>query len=91
VDGRPRDQAAESPRQRGRRARQEPKPYRQMTPAQVVARIQQLEKQMYRHARDLEFEEAASIRDQISELRQQGPGAPVPVAAAANDLLEEEK
>jgi excinuclease ABC subunit B len=74
--------AREAPRGRGRRGRQEPKgqTYRQMSPEQVLARIQQLEKQMYRHARDLEFEEAASIRDQISELRQQAPGSPERVA-----------
>ena len=33
--------------------------------------IDRLEKQMLQHARDLEFEEAAAIRDQIAELRQQ--------------------
>ena len=31
--------------------------------------IQQLEERMYAHARDLEFEEAAHIRDQIGELK----------------------
>ena len=34
---------------------------------QIIA----LEKQMFGHARDLEFEEAAAVRDQIEELRQQ--------------------
>ncbi len=34
---------------------------------QIIA----LEKQMFEHARDLEFEEAAQLRDQIEELRQQ--------------------
>ena len=30
-----------------------------------------LEKQMFQHAKELEFEEAAQLRDQIEELRQQ--------------------
>jgi len=33
--------------------------------------ILSLEKQMFEHARDLQFEEAAQLRDQIEELRQQ--------------------
>jgi excinuclease ABC subunit B len=33
--------------------------------------IVSLEKQMFQHAKDLEFEEAAQVRDQIEELRQQ--------------------
>jgi excinuclease ABC subunit B len=31
-----------------------------------------LEEQMYHHAQNLEFEEAARIRDDISQLRQRG-------------------
>jgi len=30
-----------------------------------------LEKKMFQHAKDLEFEEAAQVRDQISKLREQ--------------------
>src|SRR5690606_9197747 len=45
-----------------------------MSPADVLAKVQQLEKQMYRHARDLEFEEAARLRDEIQELRKAGLG-----------------
>ena len=33
-----------------------------------------LEKQMYKHARDLEFEEAAQIRDRIDQMRRMGLG-----------------
>jgi excinuclease ABC subunit B len=47
-----------------------------LTPEQAVARIQQLEKRMYGHARDLEFEQAARLRDEINELRGQGLGFP---------------
>jgi excinuclease ABC subunit B len=65
------------PRGRGRRARSEAaKGYERMTPEQAVVRVQQLEKRMYQHARDLEFEEAAKLRDEISDLRQRGFGLP---------------
>jgi excinuclease ABC subunit B len=50
--------------------------YERLTPEQAVARIQQLEKRMYQHARDLEFEQAARLRDEINELREQGLGFP---------------
>jgi excinuclease ABC subunit B len=43
-----------------------------LSPEQVLAKIQQLEKRMYQHARELEFEEAARLRDQISGLRREG-------------------
>ncbi len=43
--------------------------YRHLTPAQLAKKIQQLEKQMFKHARDLEFEEAARLRDEIESLR----------------------
>jgi excinuclease ABC subunit B len=38
-------------------------------------RIKQLEKQMLDHARNLEFEKAARIRDQLAHLREQAFGA----------------
>jgi len=57
-------------RGRGRFGRAEAKsPYGRMSPEQALARVQQLEKQMYQHARDLEFEQAAKLRDEIQELR----------------------
>jgi excinuclease ABC subunit B len=43
--------------------------YRHLSPAQLAKRMQQLEKQMFKHARDLEFEEAARLRDEIESLR----------------------
>ena len=46
--------------------------YAAMTPQQMAKRIKALEKQMYQYARDLEFEEAARIRDQIRALQGQG-------------------
>jgi excinuclease ABC subunit B len=39
-------------------------------------RIKQLEKQMLDHARNLEFEKAARVRDQLAQLREQAFGAP---------------
>jgi excinuclease ABC subunit B len=38
-------------------------------------RIKQLEKQMLEHARNLEFEKAARVRDQLAQLREQAFGA----------------
>jgi excinuclease ABC subunit B len=43
--------------------------YRHLSPAQLAKRMQQLEKQMFKHARDLEFDEAARLRDEIESLR----------------------
>ena len=41
-----------------------------------MQRILKLEKLMYRHARDLEFEDAARVRDEIHSLRQSSLGLP---------------
>lgn len=46
--------------------------YAKMTPKQMAKRVRQLEEQMYRHAQDLEFEEAARIRDQLKHLQNKG-------------------
>jgi excinuclease ABC subunit B len=46
--------------------------YAALSPQQMAKKIQELEKQMYRHAQDLEFEEAARVRDQIRVLQGQG-------------------
>ena len=54
--------------------------YAAMTPSMLAARLRKLEQQMYRHAGNLEFEEAVLVRDQIRELREQGLAA-----AAGND------
>lgn len=42
----------------------------------LAKRIKQLEKQMLEHARNLEFEKAARVRDQLATLREQAFGAP---------------
>ena len=48
--------------------------YRDLSPQQALQKLKKLEKQMHQHARDLEFEEAAQIRDDIEELRRVGFG-----------------
>ena len=42
--------------------------YETLAPDQLARKITQLEKRMYQHAQDLEFEEAAQIRDQINQI-----------------------
>jgi len=44
--------------------------YQAMTPRQLTKTLDQLEKQMYQHSRDLEFEQAAKVRDDIERIRQ---------------------
>ena len=60
-------------RTRGKAAEEEAL-YRAMTPEQLLKRAAKLEKQMLKHARDLEFEEAARLRDEIRRIRQDGLG-----------------
>lgn len=48
-----------------------PGEYKVMRPEQLTLRIQQLEDQMYQHAANLEFEQAAQLRDQINALKEQ--------------------
>ena len=44
------------------------------TPEAVLRRIKKLEQDMFRHARELEFEQAAAVRDEIDRLRRHGLG-----------------
>ncbi len=46
------------------------------TPEQIIRRIRKLEERMYHHARNLEFEEAAALRDEVARLRKFGLGEP---------------
>ena len=48
---------------------------RQLTPDQLESEIIRLEKSMFEHARNLEFEEAAGLRDQITDLRSRFVGS----------------
>ncbi len=45
--------------------------YAGLSPQQAAATIRKLETQMYKHAQNLEFEDAARLRDQIHQLREQ--------------------
>ena len=59
-----------------RRAAEDATSYASMSPEQLMKKAAKLEKQMLRHARDLEFEEAARLRDEIRRIRQEGLGLP---------------
>jgi excinuclease ABC subunit B len=48
--------------------------YEVMSPEQLLKQAARLEKKMLKHARDLEFEEAAKLRDEIQSMRAQGLG-----------------
>jgi len=48
--------------------------YEILSPEQALKKASQLEKRMLRHARDLEFEEAARLRDEIRAFRAQAFG-----------------
>ncbi|HMX52551.1 MAG TPA: excinuclease ABC subunit UvrB [Plasticicumulans sp.] len=50
-------------------------PYRVLTPEQAAKKLRELEARMLRHARDLEFEEAARLRDEIVRIRETTFGA----------------
>jgi excinuclease ABC subunit B len=57
---------------KGRKVAEEGTDYSLLDPAQLAARLRQLEARMHKHAQDLEFEDAARIRDEIHRLRTQG-------------------
>ncbi len=63
-----------APGKRKRRVAEDGARYDTMTPEQLMRRAAKLEKQMLRHARDLEFEEAARLRDEIKRIREEGLG-----------------
>jgi len=65
-----------SSRKSRRRVAEDATPYASMSPEQLMKKAASLEKDMLRHARDLEFEEAARLRDEIRRIRQQGLGLP---------------
>jgi len=62
-------------RGRGRRRVAEDHPdWEGMSEDELLRKANRLEQQMYRHARDLEFEEAARLRDEIERIRRVGLG-----------------
>ncbi|MDJ0909608.1 MAG: excinuclease ABC subunit UvrB [Woeseiaceae bacterium] len=63
-----------APKRGKRRAAEDAAPYANMTPEELMKKAAKLEKQMLKHARDLEFEEAAKLRDEIQRIRDEGMG-----------------
>ena len=50
--------------------------YGKLKPADALKQIARLEKQMHEHARNLEFEDAAKLRDEINHIRHHALGVP---------------
>ena len=48
--------------------------YASMKPDELSRKIRELEQQMFKHAQDLEFEEAARLRDEIQHIQEQNMG-----------------
>jgi excinuclease ABC subunit B len=79
---------AESPGQRrlARVAEADAAPYLVLAPEALAKKLREMEEQMYRHARDLEFEEAARLRDEIRRVQSLGleiPDTPAPARRRA--------
>jgi len=67
---------------RGSRAADAQAQYQAMAPGKLAARLKELEAQMYKHAENLEFEDAARIRDELEHARQVSLG-PTPIRTDA--------
>jgi excinuclease ABC subunit B len=52
-----------------RKVAEERAEYQSMKPEKLLKEIEKIEKQMYEHARNLEFEEAALLRDRLEEIK----------------------
>jgi excinuclease ABC subunit B len=63
----------------GRKGSRKPATAKDLRPENLVKEIKKLEAEMYRRARNLEFEEAAGLRDEIERLKQLELGFPAPV------------
>ncbi len=63
-------------RGRQRRVAEPESKYLDLTPEQALRQVEVLEKKMYQHARDLEFEQAAQLRDDIDAIRRSALGLP---------------
>ncbi|MGL5781928.1 MAG: excinuclease ABC subunit UvrB, partial [Plesiomonas shigelloides] len=55
---------------KGRKVAESEASYKVHSPAEAEQKMRELEQQMYQHAQNLEFEEAAAIRDQLQALRE---------------------
>jgi len=55
---------------KGKRVAEPAEDYSVLSADQLVARLKKLEAQMYRHAQNLEFEDAARVRDEMKRVRE---------------------
>jgi excinuclease ABC subunit B len=58
-----------APRKGRHKAAEKGEDYTTMSPKQLLKRAEKLENKMLKHARDLEFEAAARLRDEIQQIR----------------------
>ena len=70
MEGAPGRAPAKRGRGKGRQVSQ-PEPLARMEPGEALRKIHDLEKRMHRHARELEFEEAARLRDEARVIHDQ--------------------
>ena len=68
-------------KKRGRERVRPAAPVERLEPVAAMKRIKELERRMHRHARDLEFEEAARLRDEARAVHEQAFGAAAEAAA----------
>ncbi len=61
--------ASNEARQQIKQVAEEQARYASLSPQQLAKRIQQIENAMYKHAQNLEFEEAAKLRDELEHVR----------------------
>ncbi len=57
-------------RERAERVAEEAAVYQTLSPKQLAKQLKKLEEQMYQHAKNLEFEEAARVRDKIKHIQE---------------------
>ena len=63
-----------APARRYARVAEEVAEYASLSPEMLARKVKQLEKEMHQHARNLEFEEAAKIRDRIRHIQESNLG-----------------
>ncbi len=63
-------EARASGRGRCRKVAEAGEDYARLDPAKAASKLRELEQRMFQHARDLEFEEAAAVRDRIHALKE---------------------
>ena len=56
---------------KGRRSKAKTADYSDLSPAEFKKKLKELEQKMLEHARDLEFAEAARLRDEIAQIKEQ--------------------